>query len=257
MNFKYITTVLALCGATVLSISCDKNEAGEFAPTDKGAIVLEFDNVVGSQNLQLNGPQTYVNANGDQFNVTLLNYYISNIKLNGVGNSYSETESYHLLEASNAENMEFDLNNVPAGNYTSITYTIGVDSLRNISGAQTGALDPANGMFWSWSTGYIMLKLEGVSPQSTQSDKTFVLHAGGFSGANSVVRTITLNLPNTLVVKSEGSTHMHIAADVLKTLKAPNIIDFSTTNVIHMPGASAKRLADNYANMFTVTEVGH
>lgn len=255
MNIKSL--FIAIIPLTILLASCKKDK-GTPAPTGTGLgkVKLEFFNTVGNSNLNL-GNQWYTNENGDSFTVTKFNYYISNIKLNGVGNSYSEAESYHLLEASNAENMEFDLNNVPAGNYTSITYTIGVDSLRNVSGAQTGALDPANGMFWSWSTGYIMLKLEGVSPQSTQSDKTFVLHAGGFSGANSVVRTITLNLPNTLVVKSDSSTHMHIAADVLKTLKAPNIIDFSTTNVIHMPGASAKRLADNYANMFTVTEVGH
>jgi hypothetical protein len=39
--------------------------------------------------------------------------------------------------------------------------------------------------------------------------------------------------------------------------KAPNVIDFATLNTIHMPGANAKTLADNYADMFTITYAGY
>jgi hypothetical protein len=49
---------------------------------------------------------------------------------------------------------------------------------------------------------------------------------------------------------------VHLTADVAVLFKSPNVIDFSTINTIHMPGANAKKLADNYANMFTLTYAG-
>jgi hypothetical protein len=69
----------------------------------------------------------------------------------------------------------FDFINVPAGTYTGMYLTMGVDSARNVSGAQEGALDPANGMFWSWTSGYIMIKAEGLSPQGAGGSFTYHL----------------------------------------------------------------------------------
>ena len=54
---------------------------------------------------------------------------------------------------------------MPAGNYNSLSFLLGVDSMHNVSGAQTGALDPANDMFWTWNSGYVMAKMEGASPR--------------------------------------------------------------------------------------------
>lgn len=224
-------------------------------PSKNGTVKLEFTHVVGSENLVMN-TAVYKNQNGDDYTVTKFNYYISNIKLNKAdGSAFTELESYHLLEQSAPSTLNFDIANVVPGNYKSITYTIGVDSARNTAGVQSGALDPAKGMFWSWSTGYIMLKLEGTSPQSTQAGNMYQLHGGGFKGTNSVLRTITLNLPQELVVNG-NENHIHISADVRKTLGGSNPINFANTSVIMSAGASAKAFADNYQNMFTVTASG-
>ena len=65
---------------------------------------------------------------------------------------------------------------------------IGVDSARNTSGAQLGALDPANSMFWSWNSGYIFVRMEGNSPQSTQPYNKLQFHIGGFKGATNCIK---------------------------------------------------------------------
>src|SRR5690606_18580217 len=80
-----------------------------------------------------------------------------------------------------------DIDNVPAGYYVEIQYTMGVDSEKNVSGAQVGALSLSNGMFWDWNSGYIMLKAEGYSPQAENNG--FAFHLGGFSGADNIVTT--------------------------------------------------------------------
>ncbi len=217
-----------------------------------GIVKLSFANKIGGNNVVYD-TQWYLNANNDSFNISLLKYYISNVKLNSGGGTYTETESYHLLDHSTASSMNFDLSNVPSGTYNSVTFMIGVDSLRNVSGAQTGALDPNKDMFWSWNTGYIMFKLEGMSPQAGMGGM-LAFHVGGFSGANSSLRTVTLTFPQPLVVNADNK-QVNINADIAKLFAAPNVIDFSVTSMVHMPGADAKKLADNYATMFSVTSV--
>lgn len=250
---------LALLALAVGFSSCTKkdNPNGTTTTSDTGKVYMEFFNVVGSSNLSLND-QWYVNENGDSFTVSKLNYYISNVKLTGAGGTadYAETESYHLIEHSTAAQMAFNMGDVPAGKYSSVTFLIGVDSLRNVSGAQTGALDPALGNFWAWNTGYIMLKFEGKSPVSPNADSFLMYHCGGFSGENSVLHTVTLTFPDVIEVSKSKTPHIHLQADVLKMFKSPNVIDFSAVGTIHMPGAMAKKLSDNYANMFSLTYAG-
>jgi len=164
---KIFLSVAALAVICITMNACKPADSDN--PTPTGKVKLEFNNVVGGSNLNMNS-QWYKNAHGDSFQVSKFNYYISNIQLNGPdGATYTEADSYHLLQQSDAASLSFDMALVPAKRYNSITLTIGVDSLHNVSGAQQGALDPSNGMYWSWNTGYIMLKFEGISPQSTEA----------------------------------------------------------------------------------------
>ncbi len=250
-------TVLSFAVITALS-SCKKKEDPVIIvdpPNPSGSVHMEFFNKVGGDMLILNTGQ-YQNQNGDTFNVTKFNYFITNIKLNKAdGTQFTETESYHLLKQSNPSSMTFDIAEVPNGTYKSVTFMIGVDSLRNSSGAQTGALDVNNDMYWDWNSGYIMMKMEGSSSSSTQGGGLLQFHMGGFSGANSVLRTVTLTFPQDLVING-NEQHMHVTANLLKMFGDINIIDFATLSAVHMPGANAKKIADNYQQMFSVTAIG-
>lgn len=245
--------------ASTLFFSCKKDDSEpdhthEPSPTTEyGALTLKFENKVGAETLVLNSNK--YNNGTDTFQVTTFNYYISNIKLTGTDNSvYSETESYHLVKANESGSLQFTLPNVPAKSYSSITFMIGVDSTRNVSGAQTGALDPTNGHFWSWNSGYIMAKFEGTSPQSGAVGKMLMFHVGGFTGVNSTLKTVTLPLITNATVSSSKTPQVLLKADLAEWF-APNAVSFSSMHTIHMPGANAKKIADNYANMFSVIQV--
>ena len=250
--------ILILLATTVLT-SCrykDKNIILPVTPTsDSANVKIEVFNMVGTSSLNM-GNQWYRNEHNDSFQVTTFNYYISNVKLNSASATYAEDYSYHLVQQSLSSSHIFDLANVPYGTYNSITFTIGVDSAHNVTGAQSGALDPINGMFWSWTTGYVMLKFEGISPKSPQANNAIAMHAGGFSGVNNVLKTVTLSFPTPITVGSGAENHVHLSANVLALFKSPNIIDFSTLNTIHMPGPDAKLFADNYAGMFSISYAG-
>jgi hypothetical protein len=253
-TLKYLA-IVALVSTVIFS--CKKEAATPEEPHHNltyGSLMVRFENKVGTNPLVLNWI-TYTN-NTDSFKVTTFNYYISNVKLQASDGSttYLETESYHLVKADDASTLQFTLTNVPAKSYSSITFMIGVDSLRNVSGAQTGALDPNNGHFWSWNSGYIMAKFEGTSPQSTATANIVLFHIGGFSGVNSALKTVTLPLTQNATVSTSITPRIFVNADLAEWF-APNAVSFGTLNTVHMPGANAKKIADNYKKMFSVTQV--
>ena len=238
----------------------DKNspEPEPVAPpaSNTGSLNIYFEAMVGDSDLVL-ATETYTNQAGNTFNVTMYKHYISNIKLIKTDNSvWAEANSYHLIDYSDPSSTLVNIANVPYGNYKAIEFVIGVDSARNVSGAQTGALDQANGMFWSWNSGYIMAKIEGNSPQSTATGNKLTFHIGGFSGANNVLKTVSPSFNNdTAKVTSSLSPVIHMSSNLLEWFETPTTVDFSTINTVHMPGASAKTIADNYADMFTIEHI--
>jgi chorismate-pyruvate lyase len=90
---------------------------------------------------------------GDTMNFTKFKYYVSNLKLKKAdGTWWVHPESYFLVDAADAASTTLSLGTLPVGEYTEMEYTLGVDSTRNVSGAQSGALAPSD-MFWNWNTG--------------------------------------------------------------------------------------------------------
>lgn len=152
-----------------------------------GSVMIAMDHQWGDPNTAFQLNTQYVHSStGDTMTFTTMKYYISNLKLKkSDGTWWSHPESYFLVDLSIPSSTMFTLADIPEGNYTEVSYVMGVDSVRNVSGAQTGALSTTNGMFWSWNTGYIMIKAEGTSPQS--SSGSFSYHLGGFSGSNNIV----------------------------------------------------------------------
>lgn len=252
---NHTSKLLFAATLAVLFASCKKKDDPDPNPNPNpaGTVSLRFTNKAGNQLLSLDNT-SYVTPGNDTIIVNKFNYYITNIRLNGSNGTYTEQESYHLIRQDQSSSWQFSLGNVSAGTYSSITFMIGVDSARNVSGAQTGALDPMNDMFWSWSTGYIMGKLEGTSPQSGAADKTYILHIGGFKGANTGIRTVTLNFPQPLTVQSGQQSKVYLQADVLKWF-APGNLDLSTTFFLMGVNATSNMIADNYSQMLVVDSV--
>jgi len=50
-------------------------------------------------------------------------------------------------------------------------------------------------MFWTWNSGYIMAKLEGTSPVSSQPNNKFEYHIGGFREPVNVVSKVRVAFP--------------------------------------------------------------
>lgn len=239
-----------LLSLLILCMACKK----ELVPKKEGNFRLNFEHKVGTAPLKL-GATVYKNPSAENYTVTTLKYYISNIYLVKMDNSLLRLPAtYHLVDESKADSKSF-LILAPQGEYRAIGFKLGVDSTRNVSGAQTDALDPALGMFWSWNSGYVMGKMEGTSPVSTAPNKVLTFHIGGFKGPYNAVKDIRIQTPISITVGPDREPAITFTADLNAWFGPPNLVSFATTATIHAPGEPAWKISENYKNMFRITNV--
>ncbi|MES2645492.1 MAG: MbnP family protein [Bacteroidota bacterium] len=248
---KTITTKIIAC-FLVLAIAlsgCKKNVTG----SSSYPIKISFVNLAGTVPLVLN--TAYTNPHGEPVTFKKFEYYISNISLvNTAGNETKIAGLYFLVDHENPASTSFEIT-INGNEYKAIKFLIGVDSTRNVSGVQTGALDPVNGMFWTWNTGYIMAKMEAISAVSTAPFSAVTYHIGGFKTGENSLKQITLNLPENVILKPTASSEIVINANAMSWFKGEHDIKIATDPDCMNPGELAMKIADNYAGMFTVKEV--
>jgi len=241
---QYLLTLL--CPIILLS-SC-KKDGDETTPDAKSSFTLEFEHQVNGAALNLN-TTTYKNAKGEDFKINVFKYYVSNVKLSKAdGTTYLVPESYFLIDESKPASKLITVSDIPTGDYTKIEYTIGVDYARNFAGAQTGALDPINGMFWTWNSGYIFVKLEGTSPQSIAANQALTFHIGGVVDPNNTIRTYSteINSANPLRIRTDSKPDIHFIVNAAALFTGTTDVSFASLNFT-MGGANSVIVANNYA----------
>ncbi len=217
-------------------------------PVKKGKLTIHFLNIANGKPIVLHD-SVYTTTLGEEYSLTKLRYYVTNIQL--AGNSIlNEEENYHLIDV--AKETSFAIP-VKEGKYSGIQFLIGVDSLRNFSGAQTGALDPMNDMFWTWNSGYVMFKLEGYSDSSSATNNKVEHHIGGYRSGQNVATNIKLAFPE-IKIKEGEPADIYIVMDLDAYWAGVNQIRIAKDPICTLPGELAKKLAANFAGLFSVKE---
>lgn len=144
------------------------------------------------QNVQLN--ELYANKT-DSLTIKELKWYISKIALFQDDQLvFSEPKSVHLLNIGEPKSLEIEFKSRKKISFNKIQFCIGIDSMTNVSGALGGDLDPTKGMYWTWQSGYINIKIEGESNSITNRD--FQLHLGGYLQPFTAIQTVVLPITN-------------------------------------------------------------
>lgn len=217
-------------------------------------VQIEFIHKAGDEVLEPG--KTYTNAAGEEFTVSTFKYYISQLGLSGKTYAMAKAGNHYLINEEKPESKTIsDVLEIQPGVYSKLGILLGVDSLHNVSGAQTGALDPIHGMFWTWNTGYIMAKLEGHSPVSKMPGNFFEFHIGGYKGEYQVQKWIYLPFPKTVSIDNNSTVKIRIGVDLLQWFRDPATVSIAAKSSITSPGPNAKRIADNYYDMFSVIDV--
>ena len=160
--------------------------------SDHFPIVVEFEkmNSTLEGRFQFNLKNTPLEYVDSLLHVETLKCYVGHIEILDINRQVigKDSVAYRLLNFSDRSSLNFSIpiNSIKA---CYIRITLGVDSVTNAAGVHCCALDPANGMYWSWQSGYIQFKLEGKEKDGTALN----LHLGGFS--NAYMSSITDDIP--------------------------------------------------------------
>lgn len=159
------TAFFVLLLTSVLLTSCDnsKNDEEEVFNgikfTQTGSLIVNLSHKFNNQNLVLG--TNYVTALNDTVNFSEFKYYLSRIQLKTASGNWVELKNYNLVNMDVPLKHALIFNSIPANTYTKIKFIVGVDSLENFDGLQTGDLDPTYGMYWNWATGYVFFRVKG------------------------------------------------------------------------------------------------
>ena len=165
MKLNFISTAILF---SLLMVGCSSDDTTTDQLTGSGSISIKYDNGYNGNDLII-GASNSSNVNGENLTITRLSYILSNFRLvNSTGEEYvfPKDESYFVIS------QEADLDNVvlpeiPAGEYTTLKFGVGVDQEKYLQGAEGQgdflALAESHHMMWSWQAGYKFLNFELLS----------------------------------------------------------------------------------------------
>ena len=214
---------------------------------------LRFQNEVGDLPLIIDSVN-YKNELNQDFTISKFKFYISNVSFENTNGAQTAPSTSFLIDQEDSLSLSTNSISIPSGIYSSLEFILGVDSLHNVSGAQNGALDVLNTMFWTWNSGYIFMKLEGNSSFSNSPGHFFEYHIGGFKEPYNAIRKIKLTFDQPVEISKHKLTDILINVNVLEILQHPNSIDFSKNSSIVEPSQS-KIVSDNYEDIFSIINI--
>ena len=208
---------------------------------DDKSLSLHFIPVFGNQNIKL-GEKIHYQKKSDTLIFETFKFYLSSFKLyNSDHMIWEENNSFHLMDLSDEKSMTILINKPSDLNFQTLCFIIGIDSLTNVSGVFGGDLDPTNGMYWTWQSGYINIKMEGKSPHCLTRNHEFQFHLGGYQSPFNACQNICLDLHN---------TESHDISINLQDLF--DKMDLATQNQIMSPGKNAYTLSQYFSSIFSV-----
>lgn len=251
---------LLLIFSTIV-ISCSSNISEPVPDSNKkGNLKVEFEHFFGTETFELLKKMQLT----DSITVTVddFKYYVSNVvlvKSDGTNFVVPKDSSYFLIDVSKISTKSISIKSIPEGDYTSVTFILGIDSAKSVSpvGERTGVLDvagDAKSLYWTWNSGYIFFAFEGSYSSPKVLNNSFKYHIGGFGGYNAPnlnnIKTITVPFGQTILKIREGKNpHLHITADVSSIFKGDEAISIEANPTVMFSPYSVN-VANKYATMF-------
>ncbi|MDX2247588.1 MAG: MbnP family protein [Bacteroidia bacterium] len=204
---------------------------------------IRFNLTFGSQPVEI-GKNYYSPATGDSIKLEVVKFYISHLQFFRDNIPLAVLKKQHMLvDAGNPETLHFPIPEEAAGKFNRVVFNLGTDSLTNVSGAFGGDLDPTKGMYWAWQSGYINLKLEGVSKACPARNHYFQFHIGGYQSPFPSCQIIDLPA----IAKNDLT--IEVALDSFFSQ-----VNIAETYQIMSPGQQAVSFARLFASLFSLAK---
>jgi hypothetical protein len=208
--------------------------------TDTGTIKIVFGQEVNGEELKVD-KLIYTNEAGNPFLVSEIQYFLSDLSFKGdaLQHDLPDSNFSHYVDTDIKESKEWIIPGVKVGDYHSLSFTFGFDSINNYS--RRFPNPPESHMFWPdfLGGGYHYMKLNGKwEPEKDAPLRPFNFHLGigqVYQGTkphpDSVVRFVhnhfDKKLNHNFSVKAGDTTVITLNMKVEEWFKNPNTYDFN------------------------------
>ena len=181
--------------------------------------------------------QVYLTENKDSISFSTLKMYFSDFRFREkLSGGITEIDTLIFYDLADSSTHVF-LKNLEISNYDDVSFTLGLDSSKNVSGELENAYDPLLGMYWAWNTGYVNLKLAGKSSLVLTKTHDFEFHLGGYRYPLATAQNIEVNLND-----------QYIYFDLEKLFSES--INLSKNHHIMLPGKDAFLISQGLSDCF-------
>lgn len=177
--------------------------------------------------------KAYQNNYADNFSINKLQFYISDLRFYSQNKEVLEYhKKYILIDIENENSLKIS---IPSNlMFDQVLFNIGIDEETNKTGAKGGDLDPIHGMYWTWNSGYINFKLEGLYNHNNE----FMFHVGGFMKPYNTLQKVKINKAK------EHNNKLELNFD-----RFLNSLDFNLDKILS-PGKNALKSSNMLAKSF-------
>ena len=250
---KYFTLII-LSITLIINFSCSTKK--DATPEVLGQLYFHLHTNIDST--EVPGLDSLVHSNtGRKISLNFTQFYISNIKLVKLDGSLYSVPNKVLLKT--FWNELYLIGNVPAGNYKSVQFTVGFDSLTAIKNPISTDTVFNHTEMWFGSAaqpaGYVFLNLRGKIDTSLAANALvnqmapFTFKIGTYANAKSI------SLPNENFTVSPNQTqYVHLIINYMKLFDGIDLTkpgNLSVQNISENSYAVAKQITNNIPAMFS------
>lgn len=189
------------------------------------------------------------NAAGNIYSVQNINFYISEITLKRNDGFIYKSNRLFYIDPRISNKASLQLDSIPKGDYTSLAFVIGVDSIRNVDFGLGTTIDNLN-MAWptAMGGGYHFIKIEGHYLDSSNAVQGFAIHLGKNN-----------NLVNVLINQSfnqQNSMHDYsFIFNINEVFKTPYLYNLNIDNNYTMSDSLAMlKIKSNMKDAFSIIQ---
>lgn len=258
MKTYIITRYTAFVFVVATLMSACKNDT-EDKPSTNGKLAFHLHAAIGDNKVETYG-DIFEDEDGRKMKLTLAQFYLSEIELVKTDGSIYKSEGVRILKTQ--EEDAFEIGEVPAGNYQSVRFKVGLVPAINMlmPSASPDSVILNRSEMWFGSTaqpeGYVFMRVQGAIDTSSQKTGITLQPFDIKIGTNA--HLIEVKMPDRKFSVLPGSTtFVHMETDYSRlftgiAINNPGNLTLTTTSA--NTSTLAAQLATNIAAMFEFEE---
>ena len=219
-----------------------------------GTLQLKLEETIGGEDFTFD-QMIYAAAAGHTYSAITLKYYLSRVQIKSKDGALLDLADVIYRDVRDGETQVISFGEIPNGEYTSLEFVFGLDSVMNVDNGLENTIENIN-MEWPipGDQGYHYMKFEGKYDVYNMGEiHSYNIHLGATKGNQNYFH-VSLALPPLMM--NGSNWQIQLGMDLNEWFQNPEVYDFEEYGQAIMMNQSAQEhLKGNGMSVFTVMSV--